>query len=53
MSRQRRGSPSAVVSNWREYDGAWTEKLRLAARNNWLKLRHGQSCCGNDGEPGC
>lgn len=28
-------------------------KLRLVLRNNWIKLRTGQNCCGNLGEPGC
>ncbi|MDP2948972.1 MAG: hypothetical protein Q8P22_05495 [Chloroflexota bacterium] len=29
------------------------QKLRLILRNNWLKLRLRQSCCGNLGQPGC
>jgi len=28
-------------------------KLRLIVRNNWLKLRALQNCCGHPGEPGC
>ena len=28
-------------------------KLRLVARNEWIKLRHAQPCCGHPGEPGC
>ncbi len=28
-------------------------KLRLLARNTWLKIRNRSSCCGHDGEPGC
>jgi hypothetical protein len=28
-------------------------KLRLLLRNNWIKLRHAQACCGHPGEPGC
>ncbi|MDP2919637.1 MAG: hypothetical protein Q8O43_05425 [Dehalococcoidia bacterium] len=31
----------------------WHRKLRLALRNNWLKLSKGQVCCGHPGEPGC
>jgi len=31
----------------------WTTKVRLLLRNNWLKIRHFQDCCGNPGEPGC
>ena len=30
-----------------------TRKLWLVARNNWIKIRTGSSCCGNFGEPGC
>ncbi|MFQ5594452.1 MAG: hypothetical protein ACE5HA_09905 [Anaerolineae bacterium] len=29
------------------------KKLRLVLHNNWIKLRTGQNCCGNHGEPGC
>ncbi len=28
-------------------------KLRLAARNAWLKLWRRRTCCGHPGEPGC
>ena len=28
-------------------------KLYLVFRNNYIKIRHGQSCCGHPGEPGC
>ncbi len=36
---------SAPMPLWR--------KLRLLLRNNFIKLRRGQSCCGHPGEPGC
>jgi len=29
------------------------QKLRLIARNNWIKIRIRSDCCGNYGEPGC
>ncbi|MPZ97935.1 MAG: hypothetical protein GEU80_01140 [Dehalococcoidia bacterium] len=49
------GRPSfaALWSNWSEYDAPAHTKLRLLVRNQWSKLRHGTSCCGNGGEPGC
>jgi hypothetical protein len=28
-------------------------KVRRVLANNWIKLRRGQHCCGNAGEPGC
>ena len=28
-------------------------KLRLAARNTWIKISQGRRCCGHPGEPGC
>ncbi len=28
-------------------------KARLYLRNNLLKIKNLQSCCGNHGEPGC
>ena len=51
--RRRRPSFAAVFANWRGYDAAFLTKLRLAARNNWTKLRRRDDCCGNDGQPGC
>jgi hypothetical protein len=49
----RRPSLRSVLTNWREYEAPLRVKLRLAARNNWTKLRRRANCCGNDGEPGC
>jgi hypothetical protein len=43
----------AFISNWREYDAPAGTKLRLAARNYWLRLKNRSACCGNHGEPGC
>jgi len=31
----------------------WPKKLWLLFRNNWIKIRHLQPCCGHPGEPGC
>lgn len=28
-------------------------KLYLVFRNNWIKVRTRQNCCGHPGEPGC
>lgn len=39
--------------NWRDYDAPFSTKLRLYARNNWIKIRTLSMCCGNNGEPGC
>jgi len=52
MSRDRQ-SFGNVITNWREYEAPIATKLRLLLRNNWRKLRRRQSCCGNDGQPGC
>lgn len=41
------------IQNWRDYDAPLKTKLRLYARNNWIKVRTLSSCCGNHGEPGC
>lgn len=53
MSARPRPSLRATFSNWSRYDGSFATKLRLAARNNWTKLRRRSNCCGNHGEPGC
>ncbi len=29
------------------------KKLQLVVRNNMIKIRRRQSCCGHLGEPGC
>lgn len=29
------------------------EKIRLFFRNNWIKIRTAQGCCGHPGRPGC
>lgn len=31
----------------------WTEKIQLLLRNNLIKLKNYQTCCGHPGEPGC
>jgi len=48
----RRPSFSAFLTNM-HVPMPWHRKLRLLARNNWLKIRTGSSCCGHPGEPGC
>ncbi len=53
QERKRRGSIGGFISNWRTYDASTMHKLRLYARNNWIKVRTRSSCCGNHGEPGC
>jgi hypothetical protein len=42
-----------MFSNWSSYDASFATKLRLAAANTAIKLRHGQACCGHHGQPGC
>ena len=49
------GRPSlrSIFSNWNEYDAPFATKVRLALKNSWIRVSHGQTCCGNNGEPGC
>ena len=42
-----------MFSNWGTYEAPFATKLRLVVSNNWIKLRHHQSCCGHLGQPGC
>ena len=51
--RSGRPSPAAFFTNWRKYDAPLRTKVRLALRNNWLKLQRRSGCCGNHGQPGC
>jgi len=46
-------SPSAYLSNWKNSDLPFLEKVAVAARNQAIKISTGSSCCGNHGEPGC
>jgi hypothetical protein len=50
--KDERGSARQAVSNWHT-PMPLGRKLWLFARNNFRKLRTGQSCCGHPGEPGC
>jgi hypothetical protein len=51
--RPARPSPRALFANWASYDASFTAKLRMAASNTFIKLRHHQACCGHHGQPGC
>lgn len=53
MARRPRPSARDVFTNWTTWDGPLSEKLRLTAKNNLIKVRTGKDCCGNHGEPGC
>jgi hypothetical protein len=48
-----RPSLRAAFSNWNSSDLPFFEKLRLAVRNNAIKMRTRKDCCGHHGEPGC
>jgi hypothetical protein len=43
----------AALRNFWRSDAAFVERCKQAARNNAIKIRTGQSCCGHPGEPGC
>jgi hypothetical protein len=47
-----RPDPRASLTNLRR-PMPLRQKLRLIARNNWIKIRTRSDCCGNHGEPGC
>lgn len=46
-------SIGALFNNFRAYDAPFHQKLALAFRNTWIKLRTRSNCCGHLGEPGC
>jgi hypothetical protein len=48
-----RPNPSDFLNNWRDWDGPFSEKVRLSIKNNLIKARRRSDCCGNHGEPGC
>ncbi len=44
---------SSILSNWKSSKASFFQKVKMAARNNFIKIRSGQSCCGQYGEVGC
>jgi hypothetical protein len=48
-----RPTVGGFFSNWSSSDLPILEKLRVAARNNAIKVKNRSDCCGNHGEPGC
>ena len=56
MSEERpkvKPSMEAANANWRNSELPFFERLQLAMKNNFTKLRNRDNCCGNYGEPGC
>jgi len=43
----------ATIINWRESDLPFLQKLKVAAGNEWIKIKKRQRCCDHPGEPGC
>ena len=50
--KKRRPSAQSFFTNFRG-NMPWIKKIYLLIRNNWIKIRNFQSCCGHPGEPGC
>ena len=48
-----RWTPKAFFTNWNDPRWTLSEKIRLAAKNNAIKIKNRSTCCGNHGEPGC
>ncbi|OGP62977.1 MAG: hypothetical protein A2170_01020, partial [Deltaproteobacteria bacterium RBG_13_53_10] len=49
---KRKPSLRSFFANLRA-DMPWRNKIHLLFRNNWIKMRNLQDCCGHPGEPGC
>jgi hypothetical protein len=54
MCQEEKTRPSlrAIFTNLQGPE-PWSQKLRMLFKNNWIKLRNFQNCCGHLGEPGC
>lgn len=50
---KQRPSLQAIFSNWKNSPEPFLTKLGMALKNNLIKLRKGQNCCGHYGEVGC
>jgi|GEM_PF-1315782 len=44
---------TAFARNFRDSDLPLGERSQITARNLWRRLVLRQTCCGNDGQPGC
>jgi hypothetical protein len=53
VSDRYRPSLRHAFMNWRQWDGPFSEKARLTAKNEWRKLRRLRDCCDHIDEPGC
>jgi hypothetical protein len=54
MSKDRkRPNIREGVHNWQRSDLPFLKKVRVAAKNEWKKVRTLRHCCGNVDEPGC
>jgi len=51
-STKKKPSLRSLLANLR-VDMPWRDKIRLLFRNNWIKIKNVQNCCGHPGEPGC
>ena len=40
------------ITNWNQ-PLPFHVKVNKLARNMWIKITTGSTCCGHDGEPGC
>lgn len=52
VQQPSRFSLKAIFSNWNNSRAPFLQKINLAVKNNLIKLRLGQRCCGNYGEEG-
>jgi hypothetical protein len=52
MPGKKRPNIKDFFSNMQVNIPFWT-KIRLALRNNAVKIKTRKDCCGNYGEPGC
>jgi hypothetical protein len=53
MSKKDRPSVGAGMKNWRNSDLPFAKKFAVMMKNELIKARKLQNCCGHPGEPGC
>lgn len=41
------------LKNWMRSNEPFSSKVKLAIKNNLIKIKRGKTCCGNYGEVGC
>jgi len=52
-NEKKKPSLKSVFSNWKSNRASFFSKVKMAVRNNLIKIKKKDNCCGHYGEVGC